>query len=247
MNVILCEDVDNLGSMGDQVKVANGYARNFLLPRQLAVVANSGNAKQIEHELRIIRKREVKVRAEMAEVSKVISDLNVEITSKSGAEGKLFGSVTTLHIAAALKEMGHEVNRRKIKLSEPIKSVGKHEVLIGLGGGVSATIHLEVIADLVVEEKAEEVYEVDLDENDDDDVGTMADFDAAKAAAPKKAAAAAKRAAEKAAKAEARAEVRAAEAAARATEAGDAPAEEATAEAAEEAPAEASPAEESAE
>ena len=193
MNVILCEDVDNLGSMGDQVKVANGYARNFLLPRQLAVVADSANAKQIEHELRIIRKREVKLRVELTEVSKTISGLKVEITQKAGESGKLFGSVTTLHIAAALKEMGHEVNRRKIKLSEPLKTAGTHEVSLGLGAGVETTIHVEVIAEIVKEEIVEEVHEVDLDDNDDDDVGTMAQLEAVVAKkvkrAPKKKAA----------------------------------------------------------
>lgn len=242
MNIILCEDVDNLGSMGDQVKVANGYARNFLLPRQLAVVADSASAKQIEHELRIIRKREAKLRIELTEVSKTIADLSVEITQKSGESGKLFGSVTSLNIAAALKELGHEVNRRKIKLSEPIKTVGKHEVVLRLGAGVETTIHVEVIADLVKEEVVEDVPEVELDDNDDDDVGTMADFDAAVAAAPAKAAKAKAKAAEKAAKAEARAAKAAeaaaeAEASAEATE-GDAPAEEASAEATEETPAE---------
>ena len=183
MNVILCEDVDNLGSMGDQVKVANGYARNFLLPRQLAVVADSANAKQIEHELRIIRKREAKLRVELTEVSKTISGLKVEITQKAGESGKLFGSVTTLHIAAALKEMGHEVNRRKIKLAEPLKTVGTHEIALGLGAGVETTIHVEVIADIVTEEEVEEVHEIDLD--DDDDVSTMAQLEAVAAKHPK--------------------------------------------------------------
>lgn len=223
MNVILCEDVDNLGSMGDQVKVANGYARNFLLPRKLAVVADSASAKQIEHELRIIRKREAKLRVELTEVSKTIADLNVAITTKAGENGKLFGSVTTLHIAAALKELGHEVNRRKIKLAEPIKTVGKHQVVLKLGAGVETTINVEVIANIVKTEKVEEVHEVELD--DDDDVGTMADMDAAKAAAPAKAAKAAARAAAKVAKAEAKA-ARAEAKAAKAAE-GDAPAEDA--------------------
>jgi len=184
MNVILCEDVDNLGSMGDQVKVANGYARNFLLPRQLAVVADSANAKQIEHELRIIRKREVKVRAEMEEVAKTIASVEVKITQKAGENGKLFGSVTSLHIAQALAEQGHEVNRRKIKLSEPIKAVGKYDIVLGLSAGVETTIKLEVIADIVKAEEVEEVAEVDLD--DDDDVSTLAQLEAVEAASPKR-------------------------------------------------------------
>lgn len=183
MNVILCEDVDNLGSMGDQVKVANGYARNFLLPRKLAVVADSASAKQIEHELRIIRKREVKVRAEMEEVAKTIASVEIKITQKAGENGKLFGSVTSLHIAQALAEQGHEVNRRKIKLSEPIKAVGNYDIVLGLSAGVETTIKLEVLADIVKAEEVEEVAEVDLD--DDDDVSTLAQLEAVEAANPK--------------------------------------------------------------
>ena len=105
MKVILCEDVDNLGDMGQQVNVAPGYARNFLLPRKLAVVSDSASAKQIEHEMRIIKKREEKKRKELTEVSKDISKLVVEFSSKAGAEGKLFGSITTLHIANKLEEI----------------------------------------------------------------------------------------------------------------------------------------------
>ena len=151
MNVILCEDVDNLGFMGEQVKVAAGYARNYLLPRKLAVVADSASAAQIEHEMRIIKKREEKRRVELTEVSKGLAKLNVEFTTKASAEGRLFGAITTLHIAKKLAELDYDVNRKKIKLSEPIKSLGDHAVTLQLGAGVEATINVVVIAEEIEE------------------------------------------------------------------------------------------------
>jgi len=154
MNVILCEDVDNLGFMGEQVKVAGGYARNYLLPRKLAVVADSASAAQIEHEMRIIKKREEKRRVELTEVSKGIAKLTVEFITKASDEGKLFGAITTLHIAKKLKELGYEVNRKKIKLSEPIKSLGDHAITLQLGAGVEATVTVNVTPETVPETEA---------------------------------------------------------------------------------------------
>ena len=147
MKVILCEDVDNLGDVGETVNVARGYARNYLLPRRLAVQADSASAKQIEHEMRIIGKREQKRRAELIEVAGTLERVTVEFTAKAGAEGKLFGSITTLHISNKLEELGHKVNRKKIQLSEPIRSLGEHEVAIQLTSGVAATIKVVVNAE----------------------------------------------------------------------------------------------------
>jgi len=161
MNVILCEDVDNLGDMGETVRVAPGYARNFLLPRKLAVVADSASARQIEHEMRIIKKREVKRRSELAEVAQGMEGIKVEFTAKAGAEGKLFGSVTSLHISTKLKELGHPVNRRKIQLAEPIKSLGEHEVQVTLTSGIGATIKV------IVEAEEPEPGVPDFDDDDD--------------------------------------------------------------------------------
>ncbi len=147
MKVILCEDVDNLGDMGETVTVAAGYARNFLLPRRLAVQSDSASAKQIEHEMRIIGKREEKRRAGLIEVASTLNNVTVAFTAKVGAEGKLFGSITNLHISSKLEELGHKVNRRKIQLSEPIRSLGEHEVAIQLTSGVGATIKVVVKAE----------------------------------------------------------------------------------------------------
>jgi len=175
MKVILCEDVDNLGDMGQQVNVASGYARNFLLPRKLAVRSDSASAKQIEHEMRIIGKREEKKRAELTEASKDISKLVVEFTAKAGSEGKLFGSITTLHIANKLEEMGQKVNRKKIVLKDPIKALGDYEVVLQLGAGVEATIKV------VVTPEAEEVAEVAAEPEASAEGETSADAEATEA------------------------------------------------------------------
>ncbi len=147
MKVILREDVDNLGDMGETVNVAPGYARNYLLPRRLAVHAESASAKQIEHEMRIIGKREQKRHAELVQIAGTLEGVTLEFIAKSGAEGKLFGSITNLHISNKLAEHGHQVNRRKIQLAEPIKSLGEHDVVIQLKDGVGATIKVIVEAE----------------------------------------------------------------------------------------------------
>ncbi len=156
MKVILCEDVDNLGEMGETVNVAPGYARNYLLPRRLAVSADSASARQIEHEMRIIKKREERRRKELAEVAQGIDGTKIVFKAKAGSEGKLFGSVTTLHIAQKLEELGHNINRRKIDLSEPIKSLGEHEVTLRLKSGIEAKINVVVEAEEIVEAPPEE-------------------------------------------------------------------------------------------
>jgi large subunit ribosomal protein L9 len=179
MKVILCEDVDNLGGMGETVRVASGYARNFLLPRKLAVAADSASARQIEHEMRIIRKKEEKRRVELTEVAKGMASLQVEMLAKAGENGKLFGSITTLHIVQKLQDLGYEVNRRKIVLEEPIKSLGEHKVKIALGVGVVATINISVLAD-EIEEQQEAVTG-----GDDIETDTMAAAEAS--AAPEEA------------------------------------------------------------
>lgn len=162
MKVILCEDVDNVGEMGQTVKVSPGFARNFLIPRRLAVASDSASARQIEHEMRIIRKREEKRRKELADIAKGMSGLRVEFKAKVGEEGKLFGSVTNLHIAEKLGEHGHIVNRKKILLTEPIKTLGEHKVTVRLKTGIEAKIIVVVEPEVVappppVEEESETV------------------------------------------------------------------------------------------
>ena len=144
MKVILCENVIGLGDMGITVSVADGYARNFLLPRKLAVRADSASAKQIEHEMRIIRKREEKHRAELGGVAKQIEGLTIEIKARAGEEERIFGSVTTANIAEKLKEAGFEIERKKILLTEPIKSLGIFSVPVRLANGIEANLKVWV-------------------------------------------------------------------------------------------------------
>lgn len=169
MKVILCDDIDNLGEMGQTVKVADGYARNFLIPRRLAVQADTASAKQIEHELAIIKRREEKRRAEQAQIAKALEKLTVEIQVRAGEGDKIFGSVTAGHIAEKLGEMGHDISRKAIVLPEPIKSLGIFKVAVKFPGGIEAQLKVWVTG---IEEpkKAEEevVEEADTDTEDDE-------------------------------------------------------------------------------
>jgi large subunit ribosomal protein L9 len=170
MNVILCEDVDNLGDMGQTVKVATGYARNYLFPRRLAVPADSASAKQIEHELRIIRRKDEKRRAGLQGVASVLSNVTVQITVRAGENEKLYGSVTTLHIAEKLAELGHEIDKRLIKLAEPIKALGIYSVPVRLASGIEPEIKVHILP--LEEPKAEapeEPEDEDFDDDDDDE------------------------------------------------------------------------------
>ena len=154
MKVILCEDVSNIGEMGATVTVADGYARNFLLPRKLAVQADSASAKQIEHELRIIGGREEKKREALTKVAKELEALTVEIKARAGEEDKIFGSVTTTNIAEKLKEMGQDIDRKTMSLEEPIKALGIHTVTIRLKSGIEANVKVWVTKEETEEEAA---------------------------------------------------------------------------------------------
>lgn len=151
MKVILCEDVPNLGKMGASVKVADGYARNYLLPRKLAVNADSASAKQIDHEMQIIRRREEKLRTAMAQFAKKIEGMTVEIKARAGEEDKLFGSITNAMIAEKMAEMGVEIDRKQIVLDEPIRSLGIFTVPVRLGHGIEASLKVWVTP--IVEEE----------------------------------------------------------------------------------------------
>ncbi len=144
MKLILSEDVPNLGQTGDTVKVADGYARNFLLPRKMAVQADSGSAKQIEHERRLIHMREEKRRAKLADVAKAIEALTLDFNVRAGAEDKIFGAVTTAHIAEKLAEMGHPIDRKAIMLEEPIRALGIYAVTVRLASGIEADLKVWV-------------------------------------------------------------------------------------------------------
>ena len=142
--VLLREDVDHLGARGEIVKVKVGFARNYLLPRRLAVEATPGNVKQIEAERSALLKREARERAGAEAQSAQMKDLRLSFERKVGEHGLLYGSVTAMHIADALKEKGYEVDRRRVHLSEPIKETGEYTVSVRLHRDVSVEIPVAV-------------------------------------------------------------------------------------------------------
>ena len=154
MKVILCEDVSHIGEMGATVTVADGYARNFLIPRKLAVQADSASAKQIEHELRIIGRREEKKREALTKVAKELEALTIEIKARAGEEDRIFGSVTNANIAEKLKEMGRDIDRKMIHIDEPIKALGIYSVAVRLKSGIEASVKVWVTKEETEEEAA---------------------------------------------------------------------------------------------
>jgi large subunit ribosomal protein L9 len=145
MKVILKEDVNNLGVMGMVVEVKDGYGRNFLIPRDLAVEANPKNIRHFEHQKKMIDTKVKKVRKTAEDFAEQLSQMTLSIEARAGEEDKLFGSVTTKDIAEAIAQKGVEVDRRKIQLDEPIKRLGSYEVPI--------KVHQDVIANVTVEVK----------------------------------------------------------------------------------------------
>ena len=143
MEVILKEDVAKLGSRGDVVKVAEGYGRNFLLPRKLAIEASAGNKKVIDQMRAAAVRRSAKEKAQAEELSKQFDGVSVSFARRSGEQDQLFGSVTSSDIGDALEKKGFNVDRRKIQLHEPLKSLGEFTVPVKLHKDVTA--HLKVV------------------------------------------------------------------------------------------------------
>lgn len=146
MNVILAENVKGLGSMGEVVKVSPGYARNFLLPNKLAVEASARNVNELEHHRRQLAYKAEKLSQEAAQLKTRIEAVECVIAHRAGDEGKLFGSVTSMEIEAELVAKGIEIDRRKIQLEQPIKTLGEHAVEIKLNAGVNATLKVKVVS-----------------------------------------------------------------------------------------------------
>jgi large subunit ribosomal protein L9 len=145
MQIILRDDMDNLGKSGEVVNVKPGYARNFLLPRGHAVKATATDVKRVEHEKRVIAARTAKLAKEAQSEADALSKVSVSIARAVGEEDKLYGSVTSRDIAEALAAQGVTVDSKKIHLEEPLKTLGMSEVQIKLGRGVNATIKVWVI------------------------------------------------------------------------------------------------------
>ena len=147
MEVILREHVDSLGRRGEVVKVADGYARNYLLPRKLALLATEGNKKQVERERGKFEVKEAEERKVAEAMAERVGALEIAIARKVGETEALYGSVTTADIAQALKTQGLEIDRRKLQLAEPIKKLGDFEVPIRLHPDVTARVKVKVVAE----------------------------------------------------------------------------------------------------
>ncbi len=148
MQVILIQDVNNLGGAHELVTVKDGYARNFLIPSKLAIEANSSNMKQLEERRKQIAKREEKLLAEINSVIAVLHDGVLKIGAKTGTSGKIFGSVTSVQIARAIREQkGYEIDRRKITIIDDVKELGTYKANIDFGKGHETEVDFEVIAE----------------------------------------------------------------------------------------------------
>jgi len=145
MEVILREEIEKLGRRGDVVKVAAGYARNYLLPKRLAVAANESNKKIVEQEKQAYLRRESKEIGDATDLAKMMGSVEVTIAQKAGENDQLFGSVTAQDIVAALEKAGYTIDRKKVNLAEPIKALGDYKVTVRLHREVSVELPVHVI------------------------------------------------------------------------------------------------------
>lgn len=148
MQVILIQDVDNLGQKNELVTVKNGYARNFLIPQKFAVEASNSNLKQLDERLKVAKVKEEKMLAEIAKVVEVLKAGAVKIGAKTGTSGKIFGSVTGVQIARAIKEQkGYEIDRRRIHIIGDVKELGTYKARLDFGKGNETELEFEVVAE----------------------------------------------------------------------------------------------------
>src|SRR5216110_3477030 len=146
MQVILREEVANLGTIGDVVKVKPGFARNYLLPRGLAIEASTRNLKELEHQKRVVADKRLREQKSAGAVADKLAAVTLVFTLRAGEEGKLFGSVTNQDVHRALEERGFTIERRRVLLDEPLKALGDHTVTIHVGPDTRATITVKVTA-----------------------------------------------------------------------------------------------------
>jgi large subunit ribosomal protein L9 len=148
MEVILIQDIDNLGGANEVVKVRSGYARNYLLPRKLAVEANPGNMKQLEEKQKQQQKKEAAMLAGVNSVIDKLLEAPVKVGAKTGTSGKIFGSVTSLQLSRAIRDQkGYEIDRKKITLPDEVKELGVYKAHIDFGNGKSTDIEFEVVGE----------------------------------------------------------------------------------------------------
>jgi large subunit ribosomal protein L9 len=148
MDVILIQDVDNLGATNEVVKVRNGYARNFLIPQKWALEANPSNLKQLDEKMKQVRKKEDKMLADLNIVIGKLRESPLKIGAKTGTSGKIFGSVTPLQISRAIRqEKGYEIDRKKITILAEVKELGSYKANIDFGNGNSTEVDFEVVGE----------------------------------------------------------------------------------------------------
>jgi len=148
MQVILIQDVDNLGGINELVTVKNGYARNYLIPQKYAIEANSSNIKQMEERAKVKAKKEAAMLAEVNKVIAVLKESPVKIGAKTGTSGKIFGSVTSLQIARAIRaQKGYEIDRKRIHIADEVKELGTYKATIDFGNGNNTEIEFEVVSE----------------------------------------------------------------------------------------------------
>lgn len=148
MQIILIQDVDNLGGANEVVTVKNGYARNYLIPKRMAVEASSSNMKQLEERMKVQAKKEAAMMAEINKVIEVLKESPVKIGAKTGTSGKIFGSVTSLQIARAIRDQkGYQIDRKRISIVDEVKELGTYKASIDFGGGNNTEMEFEVVGE----------------------------------------------------------------------------------------------------
>ncbi len=148
MQVILIQDVDHLGAANELVNVKNGYARNYLIPQKYAVEANPSNKKQLDERMKVQQKKEAAMLAEINNVINVLKESPVKIGAKTGTSGKIFGSVTSLQIARAIRDQkGYQIDRKRISIIDDVKELGTYKANIDFGNGNNTEIEFEVVAE----------------------------------------------------------------------------------------------------
>lgn len=147
MEIILKEDIKGLGYKNDTVSVKPGYGRNFLIPQGMAIIANKSNSKMIEENIRQAAHKAEKLKNDAQDIAKKIGDLNLEIKTKAGESGKIFGAITAIQVADVLKEKGFDIDRKRISFSGNIKELGEHKVTIDLHKEVHHEITLNVVSE----------------------------------------------------------------------------------------------------
>ena len=148
MKIILKEDVQNLGFMGETVNVADGYARNFLMPKNLAIPATNSNVRTVEHEKKIIDKKKAKIASELTEIKNNLEKTEIIIPVKVGENEKIFGSITSMDIENKLKDSGFNIDRKIINLDNPIKELGMQTVKVKLSKDIIADIKVNVVPEV---------------------------------------------------------------------------------------------------